>query len=210
MNVKEFFGKLFSRYLLFHLLAMFLVVVALCFGVMWGLNVYTHHGEGIELPDLTGMDFDKAERILAEKGLLIIASDTSYNKTMPSDCVLTQVPNAGTKVKEGRTIFVTVNSSSQPLVKIPDLIDNSSYREAQARLTALGFKMLEPHRIDGERDWVYGIRYQGRELASGDKVPCESELMLVIGNGTAESDEEENMMLDAPEADEVDEFEEID
>ncbi len=210
MNVKEFFGKLFSRYLLFHLLAMFLVVMALCFGVMWGLNAYTHHGESLELPDLVGMDFDKAERVLAEKGLMIVASDTSYNKTMPLDCVLTQVPSAGTHVKEGRTIFVTVNSSSQPMVKIPDLIDNSSYREAQARLMASGFKMLEPHRIDGERDWVYGIRYQGRELEAGDKVPCESELMLVIGNGTAENDEEENMMLDAPEGGEEDEFEEID
>ena len=60
MKLKEFFGKLASRYLLFHLLAMVLFVIVLCIGVKYGLNIYTHHGEGTKLPDLTGVDFKRS------------------------------------------------------------------------------------------------------------------------------------------------------
>lgn len=192
MKTKEFFGKFVSRYLVGHLVAMVVVVVALCVGVKYGLNAYTHHGEGIVVPNLNGMDYKQALALLDQDGLLIIANDTGYNKRMPAGCVLTQTPGAGTKVKEGRTIYVTINSTSSPTVALPDLIDNSSYREAQARLMAVGFRLLEPIRIDGERDWVYGIKSNGRMLQTGDMVSIETPLTLVIGNGLYEDDEEED------------------
>ena len=95
---------------------------------------------------------------------------------------------------------------------IPDVIDNSSYREAQARLTAIGFRLLDPQVIDGERDWVYGIKSGEKNLQSGDRVPVETPLTLVIGNGTSIADEEqEDAMLDMPltGGDDFDDFEEI-
>ena len=57
MNVKEFFGKVASHYLLLHLLAMAVVIVLLCMGVKLVLDIYTHHGEGIEVPELKGKAF---------------------------------------------------------------------------------------------------------------------------------------------------------
>ena len=39
MNVKEFFGKLFSPYLCFHLLAMAAVVILIIVGINVGLSV---------------------------------------------------------------------------------------------------------------------------------------------------------------------------
>ena len=39
MNTKEFFGKLANRYLLLNLLAMVAVIVLLCFGVKYGLEL---------------------------------------------------------------------------------------------------------------------------------------------------------------------------
>ena len=47
-------------------------------------------------------------------------------------------------MKEGRTIYLTVTTSKVPLVKLPDLIDNSSLRQAEAKLKAMGFKLTEP------------------------------------------------------------------
>ena len=38
-----------------NLVAMLVVAVSLFFGVKWWLGYYTHHGEGIEVPDLYGM-----------------------------------------------------------------------------------------------------------------------------------------------------------
>ena len=95
------------------------------------------------------------------------------------------------EVKKGRVIYVTINSLTMPCERIPDLIDNCSYREAQARLKSLGFVLLAPKLIDGEKDWVYGIQFRGRNLVAGDGVPRESELTLVIGNGMAGEDMEE-------------------
>ena len=68
MNTKEFFGKFKSGYLLGHLLAMVAVIILLCIGVWYGLRVYTHHGEGIRIPDLTGMNSLEARRLLEQNG----------------------------------------------------------------------------------------------------------------------------------------------
>ena len=94
------------------------------------------------------------------------------------------------EVKAGHVIYVTVNSPSSPTFAIPDVIDNSSYREAEAKLMALGFKLLPPKRILGEKDWVYGIMSRGRQLNTGDHVSIDVPLTLLIGNGHYGEDED--------------------
>ena len=89
-------------------------------------------------------------------------------------------------MKKGHTIYVTVNSPSSPTVTIPDIIDNSSVREATAKLTALGFKLLEPKVVTGEKDWVYGILCRGRRVSAGDRVSIDLPLSLMVGNGEYE------------------------
>ena len=133
MNVKEIWNKIASHYVLLNLFAMAVVVILLCVAVKFGLDLYTHHGEGIAVPELKGMSYHKARLLLEEEGLNIIVSDSGYQKTMPADCILAQTPGAGTKVKAGHAIYVTVNSPSSPTFAIPDIVDNSSYREAEAR-----------------------------------------------------------------------------
>ena len=46
-----------------------------------------------------------------------------------------------------------------------------------------GFKLTEIQLIHGEKDWVYGVKYQGRQLTAGEKVPVGSALTLMVGNG---------------------------
>lgn len=186
MDTKEFFGKFKSKYLWGNLLAMALTVVLLCVGVKFGLDIYTHHGEGVPVPNLTGMTFNNAAHLLDSNGLRIVVSDSGYNKRLPADCILAQSPGEGTSVKKGHTIYVTVNSPSSPTVTIPDIIDNSSVREATAKLTALGFKLLEPKVVTGEKDWVYGILCRGRRVSAGDRVSIDLPLSLMIGNGEYE------------------------
>ena len=113
------------------------------------------------------------------KGIVI---DSSYVKGIPSGIILEQTPVAGARVKEGRTVYLTITTNDVPLVKIPDLIDNSSVRQAEAKLKAIGFKLTEPEYVSGEQDWVYGIKYRGRSLRTGDKVPYEALLTLSVGN----------------------------
>jgi beta-lactam-binding protein with PASTA domain len=212
MNAKIFFGKFKSGYLLGHLLAMVLVVVLFCLGIWYGLRLYTHHGEGIVIPDLSGMNSMQARELLEANELYMVVNDSGYNKRKPAETILAQLPAAGMKVKAGRTIYVTVNSLQSPSIALPDLIDNSSYREAEARLKALGFKLQETKVIEGEKDWVYGIQANGRNLESGDMVSIETPLTLVIGRGMyGEEDElmDEDDILYDEEDDDVDDFLEI-
>jgi len=214
MTTKEFFGKIFSRYLLLHFLAMAVFVVLVGLGVKFGLEYYTHHGEGIEVPLVKGQTYNKAHQVLDELGLVIMVSDSGYNKEFPADYILAQSPNQGMKVKRGHVIYVTVNSPSSPTFAIPDIVDNSSVREAEAKLMAMGFRLLPPQQVPGEKDWVYGILCRGRRVSNGDRIPIEHPLTLLVGSGTvSESDEFE--YVDATSSntgigdDEIDEFEEV-
>ena len=214
MNAKIFFKKVCSRFLLLNLLAMVVVVILLCLGVGYGLDFYTHHGEGIEVPELKGMRYDKAYLLLQEKGLNVVVSDSGYNKSMPADCILAQTPGHGQKVKEGHTIYVTVNSPSSPTFAIPDIVDNSSLREAEAKLTAMGFRLSPTQYVTGEKDWVYGILSRGRRVSNGDRVPIDYPLTLMVGSGTYDDSSDvdyvySNYANDAMDDGDVDDFEEV-
>lgn len=214
MKTKEFFGKFCSKFLIWNLIAMALVVILLIVGVNYGLDWYTHHGESIRVPNIEGMRIAKAREMMEECGLEIVVTDSGYNRRLPADCVLTQNPGAGLTVKSGHTIYVTINSSNSPSVAIPDVVDNSSYREAEAKLISLGFKVLPPQYVTGEKDWVYGVSCNGRKVSTGERISIEQPLTLLIGSGQYSADEELNVVGDADAMmqsgdGEVDDFEEV-
>ena len=213
MEAKEFFGKFASGFLWGNILAMVLVVVALAFGVKYGLDVYTRHGEGIEVPKVEGMVYQNARALMEERGLYLVVTDSGYNKRLPANSILVQNPDPGMKVKQGHTIYVTVNSPSSPSFAIPDLVDNSSFREAEAKLTAIGFKLTPPQQVEGEKDWVYGILCRGRRVSTGDRISIDSPLTLLVGNGHYGAEEEIDYIGSEAQPmqkeGETDEFEEI-
>lgn len=183
MKVSQFFGKFLSKYLWGNLLAMMLFVVAVCFAVKYGIDVYTHHGEKITVPNVVHKSYADAEHILESLGLEVQISDTGYVKTLPPDCILEQSVKAGNIVKSGRIVYLVINASSTPTIAIPDVIDNSSYREARAKLSAMGFRVSEPQMVPGEKDWVYGIKVRGRNVTNGQRVSVEDILTLQVGDG---------------------------
>ena len=97
------------------------------------------------------------------------------------------------------------------------MVDNSSYREAEAKLMAMGFKILPPKIVPGEKDWVYGIISRGRRVSTGDMVSIDSPLTLIIGSGMYDSEEEDfdyvepgyQQYMNDESATGMDEFEEV-
>lgn len=215
MKSSEFAGKFKSKYLWGNLAAMAVVVVLLCAGVKFGLDLYTHHGESIPIPNVVHRSFADAERILADAGLIVQVTDTGYVKELPPDCILAQSPGAGERVKSGHIIYVTINSPHTPTLVLPDIIDNSSMREAMAKLTAMGFKLGQPQYIPGEKDWVYGVIVRGKHVATGDRISVEDQVIIQVGNGLRDiSDSVSYVDPVYPEdiegeSDDVDEFEEV-
>ena len=185
MTIKEFFSFRQNKFFWVNLIAMVIVVALALFGVLKGLDIYTRHGEAVVVPNVKGMGVTEAEKMFRNQGLTCIVSDSSYVKNLPAGCILEHSPAAGQKVKEGRTIYLTINTLNVPLQIVPDVADNSSMRQAQARLLATGFKLSENQYIPGEKDWVYGVKYQGRTLTNGEKVPVGSTLTLIVGDGGA-------------------------
>lgn len=212
MNIKEFLGKFVSKYVLLNLLAMLIVVLLLMAGLIYGLDKYTRHGEEIEVPDLYTMPYAQAAELLAQNGMNVLVSDSGHNKRLPAECVLAQNPKAGSRVKQGHMIYVTLNSPSSPSFAIPDIIDNSSVREAEAKLTAIGFRLLAHKYITGEKDWVYGVISRGRNLGVGDRVSIDVPLQLVVGSGLYEGGESSVEYSDADymgSSFDTDDFEEV-
>lgn len=216
MKPSEFFSKFLSRILWGNLIAMFLVVVGLIIGVKYGIEIYTHHGEEIAVPNIKHKLYKDAERILADLNLEIQVVDTGYVKTLPPDCILDQSIEPGHKVKSGRVIYVTINSSHTPTLTLPDIIDNSSLREAMAKLTAIGFKVGTPKFIPGEKDWVYGVMVNGQQVVTGDRIPVDATVIILVGNGMRDASDSVNYvepdypLLEQMEGEgAVDEFEEV-
>ncbi|MBM6780385.1 PASTA domain-containing protein [Bacteroides mediterraneensis] len=182
ITLKEFFSFKKNRFFWLNLIAMIVVVIGACWGTLLWLDHYTHHGEAYVVPNVKNKTLGEAQLALHNQKLEGLVVDSSYVKGLPDGIILDQNPAGGARVKEGRTIYLTITTSKVPLVKLPDLIDNSSLRQAEAKLKAMGFRLTEPEYVSGEQDWIYGIKYRGRSLMSGDKVPHEAMLTLCVGN----------------------------
>lgn len=186
-----FFKKIFSAYVWGNLLAM-VAVAALAVFLLWkGLALYTKHGETVSVPSLIGLQESDAMYTLERLGLRGVVADSAYNKRKPTDSILEQHPVAGAKVKAGREIQLTINSAHTPTLPLPDVADNSSLREAQAKLTAMGFKLGPVEYIPGDRDWVYGVKSRGHNVYTGERVPLDVPLILQVGNNSTDEEIDE-------------------
>lgn len=186
MTIKEFFKKITAPIIWANLLGMAVLLGALAIGVWKGLEHYTHHGEIILVPDVKAQGVSDARYTLNQAGLDAVIADSSYNRNSPPGAVLEQMPAPGSKVKSGHAIYLIINTTSTPTIPMPDIADNSSVREAEARLRSLGFKIGPHELIEGEKDWVYGVKYNGRMVYAGDRLPVDSRIILQVGSGNME------------------------
>lgn len=196
MDFKNIGKKLISPMVWGNGLAMLLFLAIVIWGTMIFLNNYTRHGESIEVPDFRGQKPEAAMMRLESLGLIGVVTDTGYVTTQAPYTLLDQSIAPGKHVKTGRTINLTVNANGARPMTVPDLANNTSVREAEARLKTLGFTLTEHQYISGDRDWVYAVKVRGRDVNAGEKIPVDLPLTLVVGKGTeddfaAEEDAEE-------------------
>jgi beta-lactam-binding protein with PASTA domain len=170
-------------WILLNLLIMAALALILILITFKWMKSYTRHGEYIAVPDVSGMYEEEAGKALAAVGLKYEVLDYKYDKMMVEGGVIEQKPEPGAYVKDGRKIYLTLNSGKEPVRAVPDLADNSSLRAAESRLRSAGFKLARTVYIDGDLDWVYEIRYQGKEIEAGTEIPEGSTLTIVAGNG---------------------------
>ena len=194
--MSAFIKKIFSPLVMLNCLGMVLVVVLFFFGTLAFIDFYTLHGEEVEVPKLTGVSEQIAYSKLKALGLKAEVRDTGYvHKAAPFE-VLEQSIKPGTKIKPGRTIYLTINSNGSKRIELPDLADNCSRREAEDKLKTLGFKLGATEFIIGDPDWVYEVKVNGKTVKAGTRISVDLPITLVVGKGGLEDEYNGNDSLD--------------
>lgn len=129
-------------------------------------------------------------------GLEAEVRDTGYVDTYVGDVILEQSIRPGERVKPGRIIQLTINSASARAIALPNIADNCSRREAEARLRGLGFKNIRTEYTVGYRDWVSEMKVDGKRAMPGTRVSVTTLITLVVGDGSLEEEFNGNDSLD--------------
>ena len=149
------------------------------------LALRTRHGKEITVPDMSGLSSADANRTARAAGLKTVVVDSVYMKRVARGAVVSQVPKAGSLVKPGRKISLTVNSMVPKKVAMPNLV-HVSLRQAKAELSSKGLVL-------GRLDYVADIatnnvlrqKYRGSDIAPGKEIFTGSTIDLVLGlNGS--------------------------
>ena len=94
--------------------------------------------------------------------------DSVFSKDVAPGSIVELVPGVGSKVKEGRIVFVTINALTSQMAVIPE-VEDLSFRQAYALLRARGFSSVEIEYVPGDyKDLAMGVELNGRTLLKGD------------------------------------------
>ena len=153
------------------------------------LSFRTNHNQKIIVPDLAKLSLEEADKKLKDADLAFIVIDSaSFNAEYPPKSVLEQDPEAGDFVKEGRKIYLTLNASNYRKVAIPDVLGKTK-RQVVTHLTSIGFRIGNSTYIpDIGRDVVRRLKFNGKELSTGDMVAKNSVIDFVLGDGKLGND----------------------
>ena len=173
------------RSLILNLLLALLLIAGLGYAFFNSLNYITNHGKEITVPKLTGKNLKEVVKELRRQKFKV-EIDSTYKSYIDPLQILTQEPEAGQKVKVGRTLFLIVNRAEAPKVEMPDLV-SKSFRNAVLILKSYRFVMGDTiYRPDIAAGAVLEQLYEGKKVAAGAKVPYGSRIDLVVGEGLAD------------------------
>ena len=100
---------------------------------------YVRHGQGSYMVNVKGKQLDYALDILSSEGHKGVVSDTLFSSTFKPGIVIDQYPSTKMKVKEGRTVRLTI-SNAERSVAVPDLIGRSE-RSAELDIRQVGLEI---------------------------------------------------------------------
>ncbi len=178
--LKFIFSKTFLKQLVLALVVFIGIIIAL---MNWMSNT-TNHDVFTEVPNLQGKKLEITKSLLEERNLSLGDIEyKDYNPKFPKEAIVEQNPKAGSKVKTGRKVYLSINKSEYRLVRIPDL-ENKTKRQALSTLKAIGFKIGKiTYKPYFAKDAVLELTHKGKKLSKDDKLPYTSVVGLVLGDG---------------------------
>jgi beta-lactam-binding protein with PASTA domain len=134
------------------------------------------------------MSFEQVKSILSDKNLEWKIMDSVFDMSKPPMSIIDQNPKSKSNVKQGRTIYITINATTAPTTEIPDLIGRSSLKYATMQLQSYGLKLGEPvYKPDPHLNAVIGMMIDGKMVSKKMRVPKGTVVTLLLGDGLGNS-----------------------
>lgn len=180
----EFFKKHPIIKTLVQMVIVFFLLIAI---TLYGLKLYTRHGKAVLVPDVKAMALPDALRILDREGFRYDIIDSLFVDEAVPGTIVEQTPAGGSKVKEGRIVYLSINAYSPRMITCPKVAD-MSMRQALSTLESRGLTDIKVQEVPSEYpDLALGLQYRGETLEAGDKIPAGSTVTLLVGNGIPET-----------------------
>ncbi len=181
MKEKEDKKSFISNWIARNVILAFLLFTVLIGGSSMLLRVLTNHGKTIEVPDFTSMTVNEAKHEAAGHKLRVEVIDSIFVRKMERGAVYSQNPKAGSRVKQGRRILLTINAKNAKKISMPNLV-GYSMRQAKAELNSRGLALGKLIYVnDIATNNVLRQIYRNREIRPGRQIETGSEINLEVG-----------------------------
>jgi len=166
-------------------LSIILILILLFFG---SLDWLTNYGKSEKVPSVLGVQVAAAQKMLEDKGFDVVIQDSVFVDTAAKESVIRQTPDADEVVKQGRTVYLTINRVIPPQIELPNLA-GFSIKSAEMYLQSLGLKLgAVSYKPDIAKNAVLEMIMNGSTVQPGTKVPLGSMIGFVLGSGVGESE----------------------
>ncbi len=166
-------------------LSIVLILILLFFG---SLDWLTNYGKSEKVPSVLGVQVAAAQKMLEDKGFDVVIQDSVFVDTAAKESVIRQTPDADEVVKQGRTIYLTINRVVPPQIEIPNLA-GFSIKSAEMYLQSLGLKLgAVSYKPDIAKNAVLEMLMNGTTVQPGTRVPLGSMIGFVLGSGVGDSE----------------------
>ena len=179
----NFLRFIISRVFLKHLAIALGIAILVFASVFLTLRIFTRHGQALSVPDLTGLSISETDSILTERELRYQIVDSVYNSLVERGSIIDQNPSPEFKVKENRTIFLTINAFNPEIIKMPNVV-GVSLRQATAIIQTVGLQIGRLTYVpDIAVNNVLQQKFNGAVIEEGDSIIKGSEVDLILGRG---------------------------
>ena len=179
----DFFRFLITKKFLRHLGLAAAISIILLLGTLLWLKIYTHHGKTIVVPDLAGLTMDEVGDVTSSRRLRFEVVDSVFSTEMPRGTVIKQNPNASSRVKKNRKIFLTMNAVNLEMVSMPQLI-GLSFRQARLALQNAGLVQgTITYKPDFAKNNVLQQMHRDTVINEGTIITKGAVIDLVLGMG---------------------------
>jgi beta-lactam-binding protein with PASTA domain len=167
-----------------HFALSLLITLILSWIILVSLKQYTKHGASIVVPAFIGLSLDELSKFESAGEFEIAIIDSVYDYTKKGGTIVSQDPLPNSKIKPGRTIYLSVVAFLPEQVKMPALVD-LSLRQAKALLQTYGLLLGSIKLIpDPAKNAVIQVTFHGRNIPPGAPISKGSTIDLYIGSGS--------------------------